>query len=200
MATEEPTIQTASFAVAPVGGLEYRPDFLTEDEERDLLAHVDAAPWSGELSRRVQHYGYRYDYKTRRISEEMRVGTLPSWLTQIGQRLQTAGVFTVLPDQVIVNEYQSGQGVTPHIDCVPCFGDTVASLSLGSPCVMDFTRSEPEEAHAVLLAPRSLVVLKGASRYEWKHGIAKRKQDTLDGVSHKRGRRVSLTFRTVTLN
>ena len=39
-----------------------------------------------------------------------------------------------------VNEYLPGQGIAQHVDCVPCFGGTVASLSLLSPCTM---RLEP---------------------------------------------------------
>jgi len=50
-----------------------------------------------------------------------------------------------------------------------------------------------------MLEPRSLIVLKGEARYEWAHGIAKRKSDNWQGQVFKRTRRVSLTFRTVIL-
>lgn len=33
-------------------------------------------------------------------------------------RLQQAGLFADTPDQVIINEYQPGQGISAHIDCV----------------------------------------------------------------------------------
>ena len=145
----------------------------------------------------MQHYGYRYDYKARSIAPESRLGPLPEWLAPCCDRLCADGFFPQLPDQVIVNEYQSGQGITPHIDCLPCFTETIASLSLGSPCVMEFTHVETHEKNPVLLEPRSLVVLTGDARYRWQHAIPHRKTDRHNGQTFPRGRRLSLTFRKV---
>jgi len=50
------------------------------------------------------------------------------------------------------------------------------------------------------LRRRSIVSLKDDARYEWLHGIEKRKNDTVDGVTIPRKRRVSLTFRKVILS
>jgi alkylated DNA repair dioxygenase AlkB len=58
-------------------------------------------------------------------------------------------------DQAIINEYQPGQGISPHVDCVPCFGPVVAAISLGSDCVMDFTHPEDGTKVAVHLTPGS---------------------------------------------
>lgn len=102
-----------------------------------------------------------------------------------------------MPDQIIINEYQSGQGISTHIDCVPCFSNTIASLSLGSPCVMDFAHSETGKKSSLLLEPRSLLVLSGDARYLWQHSIAGRKTDRFNGQTIQRTRRISLTFRKV---
>jgi alkylated DNA repair dioxygenase AlkB len=85
--------------------------------------------------------------------------------------LQQERLFTEIPDQVIINEYQLGQGISAHIDCVPCFADTIASLSLGSPCVMDFAHSKTGEKSSLLLEPYSLLVLSGDARYVWQHAM-----------------------------
>ena len=114
-------------------------------------------------------------------------------------RLQQEGHFSKPPDQVIINEYQPGQGITLHTDCVPCFEETIASLSLGSPCVMNFTHTNTGENTSHLLEPRSLLLFSGDARYQWKHGIAARKSDKHDGQIIARGRRISLTFRNVIL-
>ncbi len=180
-----------------IPGLSYLPDFVSVEEAETIVRHIEAAEWSTELARRVQHYGYKYDYKSRRISEEMRVGELPAWLLMLGERLVQQGIFSVVPDQVIINEYQLGQGISAHIDCQPCFGDTIASLSLLSTCIMDFTEAKTGEIVPVFMEPRSMVVMKADARYLWKHSIAKRKQDVYNGQSYARGRRVSLTFRSV---
>lgn len=55
----------------------------------------------------------------------------PDWLLNYYHRLYDDGYFPKIPDQVIINEYQPGQSIAPHIDSVPCFGETIASLSLG---------------------------------------------------------------------
>jgi alkylated DNA repair dioxygenase AlkB len=95
---------------------------------------------------------------------------------------------------MLVNEYLPGQGIAPHRDYAP-FGRTVVSLSLLSPCVMDFRHPRTGRKESLLLEPRSLVVLSDEARYEWEHGIAPRKRDAWRGQPVERGRRLSVTFR-----
>jgi alkylated DNA repair dioxygenase AlkB len=97
-------------------------------------------------------------------------------------------------DQLLVNEYQPGQGIAPHRDYAP-FGRTVVTLSLLSPCVMDFRHPRTGRKETLLLEPRSLVVLSDEARYEWEHGIAPRKRDDWHGLPVGRSRRLSVTFR-----
>lgn len=182
-----------------IPGLTLHPDFISHAEEKDLLGMIDAQPWRGDLQRRVQHYGYRYDYKARQVTSDLYLGPLPPWLQGLAERLTHSGFFSDLPDQVIVNEYLPGQGIAPHIDCVPCFGGVIASLSLGSDVVMDFGRSDGSEKISHRLPARSFLVMRGAARYHWQHSIAKRKTDVVDGQKIIRQRRVSLTFRCVVM-
>ena len=131
------------------------------------------------------------------VTGDSYLGPLPGWLDAMAACLVTQGLFPKLPDQVIVNEYLPGQGIAPHVDCAPCFGDVIASLSLGSGCVMAFVHAGTGETRSQYLASRSLMVLRGESRFDWTHGIAARKSDRVDGMAISRSRRVSLTFRTV---
>jgi len=124
---------------------------------------------------------------------------IPDFLQTLLQRLKEEDHFTKLPDQLIINEYLPGQGIHPHIDKTYCFAESVAGLSLLSPVVMSFTHPETKEKRDVLLEPRSLLVLKRESRYEWKHGIDYVQADHYKGQEIPRGnRRVSITFRVVT--
>jgi alkylated DNA repair dioxygenase AlkB len=189
--------ESSTNAQPVVSGLSYIPDFIDSATESALIKTIDTQPWITELKRRVQHYGWRYDYKARSVTNNLRIGVLPDWLQTYAVRLQQAGLFNEAPDQVIVNEYQSGQGISAHVDCVPCFADTIASLSLGSPCVMDFNHSKTGEKSSLLMEPRSLLVLTGDARYIWQHAIAGRKTDRYSGQIINRNRRVSLTFRKV---
>lgn len=176
-------------AAPDIPGLRYLPDFTSAEEERALIEIIDHQPWLNDLKRRVQHYGYKYDYKARAVTAASYLGPLPDWLMPSAQKLPFK------PDQAIVNEYQPGQGISAHVDCVPCFSDTIASLSLGSGTVMRFTNGQ--EKHELYLEPRSLIILSGPARYEWAHAIPARKSDVVDGIKIERGRRASLTFRNV---
>jgi len=175
-------------------------NFITDVEHDKLLIEIDKNNWSNELKRRVQHYGYKYDYRAKSINHTMKVGNIPKWANEIGKRLVNQGYFESLPDQLIINEYLSGQGITDHIDCEPCFEDTIVSISLGSLVTMNFTHKVSKERIPITLFPKSAVVLKGRSRFDWLHGIPARKTDIINQLKHKRKRRVSLTFRRVIIN
>lgn len=179
-------------------GLLYFDDCLNSNLEKPVLDAIDQYPWSADLKRRVQHYGYRYDYKARSIFRSDRLGPLPDWAESLASRLHLEGHFATKPDQVIVNEYEPGQGISAHIDCEPCFGPVIASLSLLSACDMVFRQKVTGDVFTLRLEPRSLLVLSGEARYAWTHEIPARKSDVVNGMKVSRARRISLTFRSVT--
>lgn len=181
----------------PVPGLIVVARYLPDSEQSALTATIDALPWITDLKRRVQHYGYRYDYKSRSIDRAMYLGPLPGWAAALADRLHAEGHAPICPDQLIVNEYQPGQGIAPHVDCTPCFGDTIISISLGSACVMEFRPLSGGQPIPFLLQPGSMLVMQGEARMAWKHGIPARKSDVVGGETIARGRRLSLTFRQV---
>ncbi|MFF4951090.1 alpha-ketoglutarate-dependent dioxygenase AlkB [Streptomyces chattanoogensis] len=195
VATEE-----AAAVPVPVPGLRYVADWLTREACGALLARIDAGAWSTELKRRVQHYGRRYDYGRRSVAADARAAAppVPPWLRDLAARLADEEVMDRQADQVIVNEYRPGQGISAHVDCVPCFGPVVAAVSLGSRCVMDFSDPGTGAKVAVPLAPGSLCVMTGPARFTWRHAIAARKSDPGPaGGRVPRDRRVSVTFRTL---
>ncbi|MEM9968750.1 MAG: alpha-ketoglutarate-dependent dioxygenase AlkB [Pseudomonadota bacterium] len=178
-------------------GLIYRSDYLNGTDQADVVSAIDAAPWINDLTRRVQHYGYRYDYKARRVKRGDYLGPLPNWLNTLGRRLARDGYFLHPPDQAIVNEYEPGQGIADHVDCLPCFGARIVSLSLLGSCEMRFLQIGGRGRHAIFLKPGSMLLLSGDARFRWKHGIPKRKSDLINGEKQLRTRRLSITFRNV---
>ena len=200
----EPAGTTEAPAAAAPEGLVYRDGFLSEERERELLTWIDgeeSSAWLGDLARRVQHYGYKYDYGYRGIDTSAHLGPLPPWLETLGRDVVSSAADLCHPietfDQAIVNEYLPGQGIAPHIDR-DCFGPVVATVSLNSDVVMGFVGPQGER-YSHTLQRRSLVLLTGAAREDWRHGIAKRKndRDPVSGQVIPRERRVSITFRTV---
>jgi len=184
--------------IKEVPGIHFLEQFLTAEQQAYCVQRIDSATneWRDDLSRRVQHYGWRYDYKSRAITPDMHIGVLPDWLSNIAHKLYNeTGLFDRVPEQVIVNEYLPGQGIATHIDH-PGFGPTVCMVSLLDDWEMDFSKNWKDKQPA-LLQTGSCVLLTGPSRDVWQHGIAPRKSDLLNGGRKRRGRRLSMTFRTV---
>ena len=180
-------------AISPiVDGLAYRSQYIDPQTHDGLLEIIDHQIWSAALKRRVQHYGYEYRYTGGKV---VSLRPLPPWAAAIALRLFQDQLMPHVPDQLIVNEYLPGQGIAPHVDKA-VFEDSIVSVSLGSGCVMQLSGTSGEKV-PVLLEPRSALILKGPARYEWKHSIAARKTDSWQGVTIRRQRRISLTFRKV---
>ena len=182
-----------------ITGLKYHSKYIDEEEQSDLIHIIDLKEWSNALKRRTQHYGYRYDYTRKTIDSSLYIGKIPWWLRAYTLRFVHEGIFDKEPDQVIINEYTPGQGIARHVDCVPCFGGTVASLSLGSTCAMEFEHLKSSKKGSTILEPGSLLVLADEARYDWMHSIPARKEDPFNDEVLPRSRRISLTFRTVNL-
>lgn len=174
--------------VPAVPGLRYLREYISPDEEGALTAAIDSEPWDTEWERRRQFYGGSYGTKQRTGPP------LPSWALKLAERMHREGISQRPFDQMLINEYQPGQGIALHRDHLP-FDRTVVSLSLLSPCVMDFRQAKTGQRQSLLLEPRSLLVLSDAARYEWQHGIARRKKDRWQGMIMPRTRRLSVTFR-----
>ena len=168
-------------------GFELIPEYLTKAEEQAYIKAVDAGDWLTDLKRRVQHYGWRYDYKSRQVSDDAYLGPLPHWAEELAIRLQEDKHFATRPNQVIVNEYQIGQGIAPHTDR-DCFGPVIATISLAAHRRMKLSCGDEKEE--IDLYPRSLLVMKGSARTDWKHSIP---PVSAQGTA----RRISLTFRTI---
>ena len=174
------------------------PDIVTQAEERRILTRIADAPWLTDLSRRVQHYGFRYDYRARSSGRHAPAPAFPRWTTVIGERLRP--LFDGrLPEQCIVNEYQPGQDIGMHADHAS-FGRVVVSLSLGAAWHMHFrprsarpyVRGGLPSDEVAELPRRSALVLRDSARTRWMHGI--------DPAANARQAetRVSATFRSLT--
>ena len=178
-------------------GLKVLPNFIDNDEEQRLLIAIDACEWDQSMKRRVQHYGWRYDYKARKVIPSNYLGPLPEWAADLARRLFELGVVPELPDQVIVNDYKGKQGISKHIDCKECFRGPVVTISLLETWDMVFTRKMAGETEKFVqsLTRYSAVVLDDQARSAWHHEIPARLKE--HGVP--RGRRVSITFRKVAI-
>jgi alkylated DNA repair protein (DNA oxidative demethylase) len=172
-------------------GLEYRADFMTEEEENGVLAAIDAIEFRevkmrGQTARRtVRHFGYDYDYESWGLVPAEPLPASLAWL-----RDRCAGFAEVGSEelvQTLISRYPPGATIGWHRDA-PMFGSKVVGVSLLFGCRMRFQRSGGgvRRVYELELAPRSAYVLGGQARSVWQHSIPPTKS-----------LRYSITFRTV---
>jgi alkylated DNA repair dioxygenase AlkB len=168
------------------------PNYITTDEERQLLEHVDQGPWETDWRRRIQQYGLGYaDHG----GKPTWIRDLPDWLLPLAGRVARDAGFERFPENCVINEYIPPLGIGPHRD-YPAFGPTIACVSLGSDVILDLTKADRSKRVSIHVPPRSLWIMSGEARAKWLHSIAARLSDVIDGERRKRARRISITFRT----
>lgn len=164
-------------------GLVVLENYLPLEVQEAVWKYVYSQEWKkvsgrGSNGRRVQHYGYAYNYQSRSVKY---LGPMPDCLSELIRRC--------LPDeewdQCLVNEYTAGQGIAWHTDAA-CFGPKIVSMSFGSPATMQFKLGGAKTE--AVLRPGSVCIMTGAARRQAQHCIP--------GMP-KGARRVSLTFRSV---
>lgn len=165
-----------------ITGLTYKSNFITEEKSKEIIEFITNQEWSTKLSRRTQQYGYEYVY-TKGVTKLVKIQEIPNVLKIFGDEF----------NQIIVNEYEPGQGISAHTDHQKLFGSKIISISLLSPIIMNFRKGD--EKIETVLEPNSCVILEKDSRYEWTHEIPSRKFDIINGNKIARMKRISLTFR-----
>jgi DNA oxidative demethylase len=164
------------FGLPGLAGLSQMGSIVMPDEERALIAAIDATAlspfrfhgWEGK--RLTASYGWRYDFDDLSFAP---AEAIPAWLLPL--RAEAARFAGLDPDefaQILLIRYDPGAGIGWHRDR-PVF-EHIVGISLGAPATMRFRRREPggfDRASALLL-PRSAYHLTGEARHLWEHSIA----------------------------
>lgn len=157
-------------------GLRQEDDFIKSEEERQLIAHVDAASltpfrfqqWTGK--RLTHSFGWSYDFQTGLFSP---TDPIPEWLLALKAKAEHfAGLEPGRLEQALLIRYDPGAGIGWHRDR-PVF-EHVVGISLGEPAMMRFRRRDGtrfRRANASL-PPRGIYHLSGEVRHDWEHSIA----------------------------
>lgn len=171
-------------------GFRYQPEVLTPAEERALVDEFASLPFKefefqGFLGkRRVVSFGWRYDFNGGGFQ---RIAPLPAFLLPLRDKAAAfAGLTPQAIEHALITEYREGAAIGWHKDR-PVFDDVIG-VSLRSPCKFRLRRKAGTKWQRYTLAvePRSIYLLRGASRTEWEHSIP--------GVD---ALRYSVTFRTL---
>ena len=160
-------------------GFLYREDFISDDDERALVAAIADVAFSdfemrGVVARRrVAFFGQSYDRAA--------AGPMPAFLFPLRARIaEWAGVEAEAFAMALVNEYRPGTPIGWHRDA-PQY-DIVAGLSLLSVCRMKFRPyrspasvaqpgSRRSATHEITLNRRSAYLMTRESRSQFEHHI-----------------------------
>jgi len=178
--------------VKDIDGLYYIKDVLTIEESSKIMEKLDNnnkwIPLSEtKNSRLVQHYGYKYDYKSHNIYQQ--IEDIPEYLQYLSDLSESiCNQLQIINDsykfnQCIVNNYNKGQKISAHIDVIK-YGNVICCYTLNSNGIMRFTKDCKNID--IIVEPNSLYIMSRDSRYKWKHEMLSSKS-----------RRISITFRNV---
>uniref|UniRef100_A0A8C4JKP9 AlkB homolog 4, lysine demethylase n=1 Tax=Dromaius novaehollandiae TaxID=8790 RepID=A0A8C4JKP9_DRONO len=199
----------------PFPGVFLTEEFISEDEESEIVELMDQDDWKPSQSgRKKQDYGPKVNFKKQRLKAGSFIG-LPSFSKKIVTQMKDYSVLDgFLPVEQCNLDYipERGSAIDPHFDDWWLWGERLVSLNLLSKTVLSMScdsedsiqlfpsfskqriscTSSPrlvpskEVTVAIHLPRRSLVVLYGDARYKWKHAIYRK---------HIEHRRICVTFR-----
>jgi alkylated DNA repair protein alkB family protein 4 len=187
-------------ATEPIPGLFLFEDFLTNEEEAQILAELDthdtshSQPWVQEHhtgAHNEKRFGIDHDLWSKHLRHP--IHPMPSWFHELilPKLRDVVALNGSVPNEMNVIEYKrlDGHFLKSHMDDRGKYKEPIVNLSLAGECWMTFghERDKSLPKKKVLLKRRMLQVLTGKARYEWNHGI-----DVSDILSD---RRVSVTMR-----
>lgn len=191
------------YEIQEVPGLYYIPNYLNKKEITSIETYLKT---TGEenfegiskknSSRRVIQYGYIYSYDRSGVNETTPIPNLFLKLIKAEKinNILEKELIKDLSDQLIINEFLSGQGISHHTDHEKYFGSIILCISVGCKTNIEFINKETNCKKIINVDIGSLYIMSGDSRYKWTHGIIK----DLKNSNKKEKPRYSLTYRNVT--
>lgn len=174
-------------------GFSHYPDFITKEEEQDLLDIVSKTELHSflfqgyEAKRKVASFGYDWSFEKRTLSKGREIpDAFDSLIQKTAQRLS-------IPKndfaELLVTEYPPESVINWHRDAPPF--DIIVGISLLSDCTFrlrphDKTKQKRNSIISFPVKRRSLYIIQGIARSDWQHSIAPVKQ-----------MRYSITLRTL---
>lgn len=154
----------------------YIENFVDQNQVLPVVRQLNFRPITRN-SREVCQFGYEYTYFSNKLEKTENIPDALNFNSHISAILGKPIEF----NQLIVNKYEVGQGISPHIDNPDIFGDIIACISIGCDCTVKF---EGDKSYKI--RGGSLYIMTGDHRYKFKHSIGRHA-----------GLRYSLTYRLV---
>ncbi|XP_051017249.1 alpha-ketoglutarate-dependent dioxygenase alkB homolog 4 [Acomys russatus] len=130
----------------PFPGVTLIKDFVTPEEEAEMVRLMDSDPWKlSQSGRRKQDYGPKVNFRKQKLKMADFHG-LPSFSQKVVQRM---GLYSGLEDFRPVEQCnldyspERGSAIDPHLDDAWLWGERLVSLNLLSATVVSMCREAP---------------------------------------------------------
>ncbi len=176
-------------------GLVYRPNFITEEEERKILEVIRKLPLKQPkydeyvARRRIIGFGWGFDFEKKRLVPGP---SLPAFLEPVQRKI--AKWLDIPKERVVealINEYTPGTALGWHRDNETF--EEIIGVSLEGWCRMRLRPiahiGDKSKVVPLELEPRSAYIMQKDVRWKWQHSVAP-----------TRTLRYSITFRTLPKN
>ncbi|KAM4619733.1 alpha-ketoglutarate-dependent dioxygenase alkB homolog 4 isoform 2-T2 [Polymixia lowei] len=166
----------------PFAGVFVWENFISEEEEKELIWKMDQGVWNQSQSgRRKQDFGPKVNFKKQKVNLGGFCGLPKTSQDLVVRMLQEPTLAGFQPVEQCNLDYHPhrGSAIDPHLDDSWLWGERLVTINMLSDTTLTMSLEEglaelglEEEVRvAVPLPRRSLVVLYSDARYRWKHAI-----------------------------
>ncbi|XP_019729058.1 alpha-ketoglutarate-dependent dioxygenase alkB homolog 4 [Hippocampus comes] len=169
----------------PFPGVFLWEDFLSEEEEEELISSMDKDTWNlSQSGRKKQDFGPKVNFKKRKVRPANFSG-LPALSKKLVLRMQqekSLAGFQPVEQCNLDYHPQRGSAIDPHLDDSWLWGERLVTVNMLSDTTLTMSLEQGLQQLGLLgevnvevaLPRRSLVVLYGEARHRWKHGILRK--------------------------
>ncbi|CAL8124818.1 unnamed protein product [Orchesella dallaii] len=140
---DHPHLSASAGESFPFLGVYLEPNFMTEEEERRLVAGCDSMEWDlSQSGRRKQNFGPKTNFKKKKISGRSFQG-FPPFSKEFQEKLNSVPLlsdFITIEQCAIEYRPETGACIDPHIDDCWVWGERVISINLLSDSVLTMNK------------------------------------------------------------
>ncbi len=160
-------------------GFHYFPDFITEQEEEELIKLIKTYPLKNvmfqgfEAKRKAISIGYSYHFDSRSITEGIPIAAeFKPLIVKVARQINVAPEKLLM---ILLTEYNVGTVINWHRDAPPF--EKITGISLLSDCIFklrpyDKAKQNLSTTRSFTAERRSLYLMEDEARQEWEHSIA----------------------------
>ena len=163
-------------------GLYYVRNVFSESQEETVKKVLHDNTWGKYHGRSVQHFGHAYLGPSKVTATSHIPEEFSSIIQSYNAALGRLGLSHPSSNQITGTMYLPGEGIGCHRED-PLLGDPLSIFGSQSDTTMFFKNPSNEDSFRIRLFARSLLVLTGAARHEWHHGIPRRREDEVFGLT-----------------